>query len=179
MAPEEICDVLKREFGDAIVEAKVDAAQPRAVVSADRWHEVATFLRNDSRMRFNLLRCISGLDLIEDNQLSAVFDLHALVPPAGSADDFWTEGSAFAVEVRVDRDSPHIPTVSDVWPAANWHEREAFDLLGIVFDNHPDLRRILCCDDWVGHPLRKDYAFPMAYHDIPGTTEFGIASPRH
>ena len=68
-------------------------------------------------------------------------------------------------------DLPHIPSVTGLWPAANWHEREAFDLFGIVFDGHPNLKRILMADDWVGFPLRKDYVFPREYHGIPASVE--------
>ena len=61
---------------------------------------------------------------------------------------------------------PGLPTVSGVWAVADWHEREAFDLVGVNFIGHPDLRRILCSEDWVGHPLRRDYEFPLEYHGI-------------
>jgi len=84
-----------------------------------------------------------------------------------------------AVRLRVPRDGGHLPSVADIWPAADWHEREVFDLFGVIFDGHPDPRRILCPDDWVGHPLRKDYEHPLEYHSIPATTEFGQKSPRH
>ena len=76
-----------------------------------------------------------------------------------------------AVKVFVNRAAPIVASVQAIWPAANWHEREAFDLLGIQFEGHPDLRRILCADDWVGFPLRKDYEFPREYHGIPGSVE--------
>lgn len=62
-----------------------------------------------------------------------------------------------------------VPSVSGVWPAALWHEREAYDLVGVCFEGHPDLRRILLPEDWPGHPLRKDYTFPDSYHNIPLT----------
>ena len=66
----------------------------------------------------------------------------------------------------LDRDAPLVPTLTGEWAAANWHEREAFDLFGIRFEGHPDLRRILCDEEWVGHPLRKDYVFPKEFHGV-------------
>lgn len=72
----------------------------------------------------------------------------------------WADG----VEGRL----PSAPSLTGLWPAAEWHEREVFDLSGVEFTGHPDLRRILCPEDWTGHPLRKDYAMPDKYHGIPG-----------
>ena len=66
----------------------------------------------------------------------------------------------------VEGEIPEVPSVSRVWAVADWHEREAYDLMGIRFTGHPNLVRILCPDDWVGHPLRKDYEFPLEYHGI-------------
>ena len=70
------------------------------------------------------------------------------------------------VRAWVPREKSEIETVSSIWPAADWHERETYDLMGVVFLNHPDPRRILCPEDWVGFPLRKDYEFPKEYHGI-------------
>ena len=72
----------------------------------------------------------------------------------------------FSFKVKAPRDNPVVPTLSGVWETANWHEREAFDLMGIQYLDHLNLVRILCADDWVGHPLRKDYMFPEEYHGI-------------
>jgi NADH-quinone oxidoreductase subunit C len=63
---------------------------------------------------------------------------------------------------------PEVPSVSHIWPTADWHEREVYDLSGVRFVGHPSLRRILCPEDWVGHPLRKDYDMPLEYHGIRG-----------
>jgi NADH-quinone oxidoreductase subunit C len=75
-------------------------------------------------------------------------------------------GHAFAVKVVLDRAHPQVESVGDLWPAAQWHEREAFDLMGVTFLHHPDLSRILMPEDWIGHPLRKDYPYPAEYKGL-------------
>lgn len=189
MSPEKICQQLEKKFDDAIASSAADASHPHLTVVAEHWIEVAEYLRDEPSLKFNLLRSITGLDLLADNKLAAVYDLHALgQPSAESKDGFFELLNEFAVRVEVDRDDPHIPSVARIWPAADWHEREAYDMFGIVFDAHPDTledhdglhpRRILCPDDWVGYPLRKDYRYPLEYHGIPGTTEYELTSPKH
>jgi len=177
MSPEEICNLLKQQFPDSIITAGLDANRPYVTVAADHWLQVARFLRDDDRLRMGFLRCISAIDLLADDKLACVYDLMS-VPPV-SATQVMTVPHLIAVRVETDRNAPRIPSVASVWPAADWHEREAYDMMGIVFDDHPDLRRILCPDDWEGYPLRKDYAFPVEYHGIPGTTEHELMNPRH
>jgi len=177
MVPESIAEILADRFGSAIEKKNLEGGHPHMVVDAERWPEIAFFLRDDPRLAFNLLRCISAVDLPAENKLACVYDLmHVdMRTPLQLA----TKTHAFAVRVETDRDNAVIPSVAHVWPAADWHEREAYDLMGIHFTSHPDLRRILCPDDWEGHPLRKDYAFPLEYHGIPGTTEYELTNPRH
>jgi NADH-quinone oxidoreductase subunit C len=177
MSPEEICQKLKQQLPDAVVDTVVEASRPYAVIDRAHWPQVARTLRDDAELGFNLLRCITTIDLLADDRLAAIYDLMAL--PAVSAVETMPMRHSFAVRVECDRDDPKIPSVADVWPAADWHEREAFDMMGIVFEGHPNLERILCPEDWVGHPLRKDYEFPLEYHGIPGTTEHELPSPRH
>ncbi len=177
MVPEEICKLLQSEFGEAIVETVVEGAHPYAVVSAEKWPEVAEFLRDDSRTAMNFLRSISSLDLVDDNKLACVYDLNHV--PTQSPTDLITETHEFAIRVVTDRDHPAIPSVAHLWPTADWHEREAFDLMGIRFEGHPDLTRILLPHDWEGYPLRKDYEYPLEYHGIPATTEHELTNPRH
>jgi NADH-quinone oxidoreductase subunit C len=187
MTPEAIADLLKERFGDAITDIRLEGAHPHVTVKPEAWLEVAAFLRDDPRLAFDWLRCISGVDYLEEGVLAAVYEFHSTQPPSEPA-GLWSARHNFAVKVKVPRDNPHIPSVAHLWSAADWHEREAYDLLGIVFDNHPDLvegpdgphpRRILCPDDWAGHPLRKDYEFPLEYHGIPAVTEMEQTRPQH
>ena len=187
MTQEEIADILKQRFGEKLAEANFQSAHPHIAVKAEAWPEVALFLRDDPRLKFNMLRCISAVDMLEDDLFAAVYDLDSLDGKADS-DSLWQRRHIFSVAIKTPRGNPRIPSVANVWKAADWHEREAYDLMGIVFDGHPDSvedaggvhpRRILCPDDWEGHALRKDYVFPMSYHGIPAVTEYGQTRPIH
>jgi NADH-quinone oxidoreductase subunit C len=185
MTPEQLCKTLEQRFGAAVTASAPGTSHPSVTVQAQAWPEVARHLRDE--LHFSFLRCISALDLLEDDRFAAVYDFLAIRKPE-HPHGYYSVEAEFAVRVEVPRGQPEIPSVAAVWPAADWHEREAYDLMGIVFTGHPDTvrdhdglhpRRILCPDDWVGHPLRKDYLFPMEYHGIPATTEFELTSPRH
>lgn len=187
MAPEEIAELLKKEFGDRVVDTTFDTSHPRIEVQAEAWPDIARFLREDSRTRFNFLRCLTAMDHLEDDKFCATYDLHA-IEPATNGNGPYTLIHGCCIQIRVPREDARIPTVAHVWRAADWHEREAYDMMGILFENHPDSmigpngkhpRRILCPDDWVGFPLRKDYMFPLEYHGIPAVTEMGQTRPVH
>ncbi len=160
MKATEIAAQLNAQFGDAILETIAEDKHPRIHLDAANWRAVAEYVASDPDIALDFLMCASGIDYVGDDKLACVYDIRSA-----------KHGHEFAFKVYTDRDNPSIPTVSDLWPAANWHEREAFDLLGIHFENHPDLRRILLPEDWVGHPLKKDYEFPREYHGIPGSYE--------
>ncbi|MCB9833669.1 MAG: NADH-quinone oxidoreductase subunit C [Planctomycetes bacterium] len=156
--PAEIAKRLQDEFGDKIVAVDLEAVDPFCQVDPMAVDEIATFLRD--RLGFNYLRCLSSVDYLDkkktSEELGVVYHLGA-IPDARHL---------FCLKVRLPRDEPTVKTVSAVWPTADWHEREAWDLMGIVFEGHPNLTRILCAEDWEGHPLRKDYVSPDTYHGI-------------
>ena len=147
-------------FGDSLLASLPEDKHPRVHIDAANWLALAGFLLNDPALRFDWLQCLSAVDYVAEEKMCVVYDLWS-----------FELRHSFAVKVFCPRTEPHVPSVAHLWPAANWHEREAFDLFGIVFDGHPDLRRILCAEDWEGHPLRKDYVFPREYHGIPGSVE--------
>ncbi len=155
MIPQEIAETLTSRFGDAIARTTLDGvADPFIVVVPGRVHEVGRFLRDDEKMAFDSLMCLSGVDNA-NGTLGVVYHLHSMK---------WNHKITLKVEVPAD--NPHCQSVEQVWKTANWHEREAFDLIGVIFDGHPDLRRILLPDDWEGHPLRKDYTVPEFYNGM-------------
>jgi len=161
MTPLEITKVLDVRFGDKLIAIKVEDKHPRVHIEAKHWGEMAPFLRHDPALQFDWLACLSGVDYVADNQFCIVYD-------------FWSSvlNHRFAVKVFAPREEgAAFPSVADLWPAADWHEREAFEMFGMTFEKHPDLRRLLLADDWVGFPLRKDYVFPREYHGIPGSVE--------
>lgn len=160
MTSQQITQLVRDRFGDRILAAFAEDKHPRVHVKAETWRELAEFLRNEPSLKMDWLVNLSGIDYVANGQFCVAYDL-------------WSFGwrHEFAVKVYMPRENPHVPSVADLWRAADWHEREAFDMFGIVFDGHPDLRRILCADDWVGYPLRKDYVFPREYHGIPASVE--------
>ncbi len=141
MTPEEILAQLKQEFGDAITENEVKGVELRLTVKSEVNWEVCRRLRD---IGFEYLNCISGADWL--THLEVVCDLSSLSHP-----------NKVHLRVPVDRNNPVVRTVSNIWRGADWHERECYDLFGVRFDGHPDHRRILLPEDWVGFPLRKDY----------------------
>lgn len=170
LTPLQMVNRINSAFGSAIITASnLDGTHPWAAASAESWPQVARFLRDDPELQFLSLRCITGLDYPDKKQFCVAYDLMSM-----------ERGHEFCIKVFVPREKPEIPSVAEVWHAADWHEREAYDMFGIVFTGHPDSvtdaggthpRRILLPEDWEGFPLRKDYVFPREYHGIPGSVE--------
>lgn len=152
---QEIVARLQAAVPGALVEAKSEGVvQPSVKVDPHRLRDAALVLRNDPDLRFDYLMCLSGMDLGKQ-ALGVVYHLGSM-----------GHGHKLVVRTEVPAAEPRVPTVSDIWPTANWHEREAYDLVGVVFTGHPDLRRILLPEDYPGHPLRKDFKVPEFYNGM-------------
>ena len=125
------------------------------LILPEYWSEIAELLKNDSKLDFDYLMCIASYDKGDNKTYGVAYNL------------FSTTQNHY-LEARVEAgDGMAIPSVAGQWKTANWHEREAYDMMGIIFDGHPDLKRILLSDDWEGHPLRKNFKEPDYYHGMP------------
>jgi NADH-quinone oxidoreductase subunit C len=159
MTIQEIFDHLQTKLPD--VELTLDEIKPDGAihVKAGDLLEVCKVLLEDDQLQFSALMCLSGVETVE--HYATVYHLHSM--------------SLMHKVTLVCGDSKenevHMPSVAGIWAAADWHEREAYDMFGIIYDDHPDFRRILCPDDWEGYPLRKDYVPQEKWHNIPLTSD--------
>ena len=160
MTSQQIATAIADKFGPKILASLPEDKHPRVHVDAQNWRELAEFLLREPALRLDWLANLSGVDYVADEKMCVVYDLFS-----------FEHRHVFAVKVYTPREGASVPSVADLWRAADWHEREAFDMFGIDFPGHPDLRRILCADDWEGFPLLKDYVFPREYHGIPASVE--------
>jgi len=148
-----VLELLQGRFGEAIVESSEFKGDLTVVVALEKLHEVMQFLHDDATLHYDLLSDVVGIDRRpREPRFEVVYVLHSM-------DDF----KRLLVKVMVAEDEA-VPTVTGIWNSANWPEREVYDLLGISFSDHPDLRRIFMWDDFEGHPLRKD--FPLRGKDF-------------
>lgn len=162
MTFDEITTFLTDKFGvDAIVATENSGLQPAILINPEMIVEVCEELRDNDKTWFDFLSCLSGIDHgVENNKFSVVYHL-ASIP--------YNSQLVLKVIKEHDRnlnDLPVFHSVSGIWHTAEWHEREAYDLVGILFEGHPDMRRILLPDDWEGYPLRKDYQAAEEYKGI-------------
>lgn len=158
----EIKSLLIEKFGEGvIVGEETTGLQPALLIDPDRIADVCLELRDNPKTYFDFLSCLSGVDYgIEAGRFGVVYNL-ASIP--------YQTQLTLKVSKENGRDLddlPSFPTITSVYHAADWHEREAFDMIGIFFEGHPDLRRILLPDDWDGYPLRKDYKTAEYYKGI-------------
>ena len=159
---DEVADDLERaypEFSQAIERVVVDRGELTLHVKREKLVEVAMILRDS--LKFEMCMGVSGVHYPErtDREFSAVYPLLSL-----------TNNRRIRLEVSVADADAHIPSLVEVWAGNNWHERETFDMFGIIFDGHPGLTRILMPDDWQGYPQRKDYALGGIAVEYKGAT---------
>lgn len=154
MTPLELHSTLSARFPNAISEwQEPKAGDPFVSVRPDALLDICSWLKNESSCSFDFLRLITGVD--RGDQLGVVYHLHS-----------YAHNHNLTLHADVPKDAPKIASVALLWPTADWMERETFDMLGIEFEGHPYLKRILLPLDWEGFPLRKDYKQPEEYHGI-------------
>lgn len=149
---QQTADAAKSKFGDKILAIEMCPSDVILKISPAAWREVHAFLKDEG---FDLFVSVSAVDWIKENifwVVSHVFDT--------------MKKRRISVKTELPRANPEIASLAHLYSAANWHERECFDLSGVTFSGHPNLRRILCPDDWEGHALRKDYKAPDYYHGV-------------
>lgn len=151
-----IHSLLAAQFGTEFPVTNSQSPQPYLTVPTVRLVYLCRFLRDDERLYFDLLACVTAIDNgPETNTMEVIYNLTS-IPYEHNV----------GLRVVVPRAKPIVPSVAHLWRTADWHEREAYDLVGVQFTGHPDLRRILLPTDWVGHPLRTDYQESEQYHGI-------------
>jgi NADH-quinone oxidoreductase subunit C len=140
--------LLRSQFASTVEEIVEALGEVTVIARREGLIDLVTYLRDEPRLRFNFLSDVGGLDLGEfaTPRFAVVYQLYSLV-----------NNHRLRIKVYLEEDDAHVPTVSGVWKTANWLEREVYDMFGVTFDNHPDLRRILMPADYEGYPLRKDF----------------------
>jgi len=150
-----IIDKLKARFGEQTIDVSEFRSELTIVVPKDRIVEICRFLKEDPDLNFDLLADVCGIDMNTPvKRFGVIYNLYSL-----------TTKYRLRLKIFTEEEEPKVPTVTSVWGTANWHERETFDMFGIVFEGHPDLRRVYMPEDFEYHPLRKD--FPLM--GIPGS----------
>jgi NADH-quinone oxidoreductase subunit C len=140
--------IVESKFGAEVFEETLVAKfRPTFVIKPQYWVDVMAFLKQDPSLAFDYVECMVGTDYPAKGYIEVAVYVQSL-----------SKNHFINAKVRADRDNPVIPSLTSLFRGVNWEEREIFDLLGVTFEGHPDLRRIMMPDDWKGHPLRKDYS---------------------
>ncbi len=156
MTAAEIHRRLEQKFPGKILRAELEVKNPFLVLGAEGIVNAGAWLRDEKEFSFDTLHCLSAVDYPREEKMELVYHLFS------SEHRHW-----IVLKVELPREGPRLPSMEEVWRTANWHEREAYDLFGIVFEGHSDLRRIFLPRDWPGHPMRKDWEWPEEWHGIP------------
>jgi NADH-quinone oxidoreductase subunit C len=175
MNEKSIVEQLEAQFGDQIVAVELDAIDQWIEIQPASLIEVCQYLRDTDGIQLEMLNCITVVDYLQtDPKKAAKLDWEPHLEVVYHLSSI-SHKHSLVIKLKLDRWQdedqqllPDVPSVSQIWSTADWHEREVFDLSGVNFTGHPGLKRILCPEDWVGYPLRKDYQMPQEYHGIRG-----------
>jgi len=163
---QEVFDKVKQavseKFPEAIEHSEITYNFPVFVIKKESTHKVLEFLKNDSELNFHFLTDLTGLQTPDEKQLGVIYHLHNMV-------------NNYRVRIKTffDISKPEIPTATDLWPGANWMERETYDFYGVKFTGHPNLTRILNMDEMDIHPLRKEFPLEDQTRDDKEDSMFG------
>jgi NADH-quinone oxidoreductase subunit C len=155
--PRDPVQAVKQAMGSAVLDVKVFRGETTLVVAVDQIANVTRYLRDTTGLVYNFLSDISAVDYYPDydrpERFGVAYHLYSML-----------YNRRLRLKVFVPEEEPVVPTVTTIWPGANWLEREIYDMMGIEFDGHPNLRRLLMPEDWDGHPHRRDY--PLGYERV-------------
>jgi NADH-quinone oxidoreductase subunit C len=160
MTTQEIHERLKARFGDDVGPLSEPKIDQHCTVKKERIVEVCRFLKTEAGLEMDFLEDLTAVDWPKRDVIEVVYHLVS-----------YKHRHVFKLKVEAPRAAPAVATVEGVWKTANWFEREVYDLFGVDFPGHPDLRRIMLPDDWIGHPLRKDYQEAGGWHGISNVRE--------
>jgi NADH-quinone oxidoreductase subunit C len=161
MEPLTIYERMKERYPDVVLETSEKKPDPFAVIDPAALLDVCRYLHDDPELAMDCLSNETGVDF--KDRIEVIYHLFSYRHRHGAV-----------LKVKLPRATPRVATVEGIWKSANWMEREIFDLLGVNFEGHSDLRRILMPEDWPGHPLRKDFVEPQEYHGIATVRESPI-----
>jgi NADH-quinone oxidoreductase subunit C len=167
MTAEEIYSHVLEQIPAETLGELAEGAQPWVTVAPEALIELLTLLRDDPALDFHCLDCLTAIDLLDEGQIELVYHLYS-----------YTHEHLFTVKSRCGRDDAEMPSVTGLWPAADWYEREEYDMFGVRFTGHPNMTRLFLPDDWVGYPMRLDWKEADTALGIPTTRPDPLVKPK-
>lgn len=160
MTPLDPVETLQAEFAQAVLDVQEFRGELTIVIAREHIVDVCRYCREAEGMGYNFLSDVTGVDYHpQEPRFGIAYHIYSMV-----------HNRSLRLKVMLSEDDPVVPSVMSVYPTANWFEREIFDLFGVTFEGHPDLRRIMMPEGWDGHPLRKDY--PLGYETVQFSFNF-------
>ena len=151
---QKVSDIIEEKFPGSVINPE-EPHNEYIQLNSENWKKIAEFIKTDKELKFDSCQCITGIDLGIEDGLEVRYNFHSMKLK-----------HKIEIRIAVERKRPSVPSVEQVWRGADWLEREVYDMYGIRFKGHRDLRRMLLSDDWKGWPLRKDYKTPNIYNGM-------------